>query len=548
MSSILKIKDKNGNWIDIPAIIGLSAYEVAVKHGYNGTEEEWLESLKGTTPHIGANGNWFFGDIDSGVKADWESTIDTIESTLRNHDAFINAEMPAYLGELRDLVNNAPKDAEGSMVEVASNEELNALGEELKALEDLEARTERAYINGWTNGTIYNGTHQGSARKAYTEVFNITNGTQIHFDDSTYKICFVLFADDGTTFEKATSWMTTSPALCNYNYSKCRIEITTVDNSNIDVAAIENTVYYELVSLSKLVETVLAFKPKAECVYVDGVNGSDQNTGTKESPFATIQKGIDSNVPVVYVASGEYRETVRIDNRDNITIQPTTYPNFDKTVPQLPLIRINGENTRTRGMQISDCGNVTLINIHCDYCLQDCFYIKNVSNLEVLHCVASNNTETDRNGFKLYNVNGVIRDSLAYNIVRDGFNIHGYGYTEFINCVAYDCGDDGISHHDGCTGLILGGEYYRCQKGGVSSPTYGADITIKGVYSHDNAYGIYAVSSISEGYAICKGKIIDCVLKNNTKSDLNLGNAEIVGWGNIYDSKSIGTGATFTEY
>lgn len=28
---------------------GLSAYEIAVKHGYGGTEEEWLESLKGAT-------------------------------------------------------------------------------------------------------------------------------------------------------------------------------------------------------------------------------------------------------------------------------------------------------------------------------------------------------------------------------------------------------------------------------------------------------------------------------------------------------------------
>lgn len=27
---------------------GLSAYEIAVKNGFNGTEEEWLESLQGT--------------------------------------------------------------------------------------------------------------------------------------------------------------------------------------------------------------------------------------------------------------------------------------------------------------------------------------------------------------------------------------------------------------------------------------------------------------------------------------------------------------------
>lgn len=48
---------------------GKSAYEIAVLHGYSGTEEQWLESLKGTTPHIGENGNWFIGDVDTGVTA-----------------------------------------------------------------------------------------------------------------------------------------------------------------------------------------------------------------------------------------------------------------------------------------------------------------------------------------------------------------------------------------------------------------------------------------------------------------------------------------------
>lgn len=45
--SILKVKDPNGNIIDIPAIRGYSAYQSAVANGFEGTEEEWLESLKG---------------------------------------------------------------------------------------------------------------------------------------------------------------------------------------------------------------------------------------------------------------------------------------------------------------------------------------------------------------------------------------------------------------------------------------------------------------------------------------------------------------------
>lgn len=81
---------------------GKSAYEIAKEHGYTGTEEEWIASLvgakgdtgakgekgdageqgekgekgekgddgkDGNTPYIGANGNWWIGDVDTGVKA-----------------------------------------------------------------------------------------------------------------------------------------------------------------------------------------------------------------------------------------------------------------------------------------------------------------------------------------------------------------------------------------------------------------------------------------------------------------------------------------------
>lgn len=44
---------------------GKSAYEIAVENGFQGSVEEWLMSLKGISPHIGENGNWFIGDIDN---------------------------------------------------------------------------------------------------------------------------------------------------------------------------------------------------------------------------------------------------------------------------------------------------------------------------------------------------------------------------------------------------------------------------------------------------------------------------------------------------
>jgi hypothetical protein len=58
---------------------GMSAYALAVEHGYKGSEEEWLadqkgdkgdqgiQGIPGLTPFIGSNGNWWIGDVDTGA-------------------------------------------------------------------------------------------------------------------------------------------------------------------------------------------------------------------------------------------------------------------------------------------------------------------------------------------------------------------------------------------------------------------------------------------------------------------------------------------------
>lgn len=59
---------------------GLSAYEIAVQNGFEGTETEWLASLEGkdapsSSPIIGNNGNWWVGGVDTGVKAEGNEII-----------------------------------------------------------------------------------------------------------------------------------------------------------------------------------------------------------------------------------------------------------------------------------------------------------------------------------------------------------------------------------------------------------------------------------------------------------------------------------------
>jgi len=105
---------------------GMSAYQVAVQNGFEGTIEEWLESLvgadgkdgvgvesfsynkdgellahltdgtiinlgvihgedgaNGLTPYIDENGNWWIGEVDTGVKATGEDGADGITPQLR---------------------------------------------------------------------------------------------------------------------------------------------------------------------------------------------------------------------------------------------------------------------------------------------------------------------------------------------------------------------------------------------------------------------------------------------------------------------------------
>lgn len=59
---------------------GKSAYELAVDNGFNGTEQEWLASLKGqdgtngtngVTPHIDSvSKHWMIGEVDTGIVAE----------------------------------------------------------------------------------------------------------------------------------------------------------------------------------------------------------------------------------------------------------------------------------------------------------------------------------------------------------------------------------------------------------------------------------------------------------------------------------------------
>lgn len=66
---LVRLKNEDGSAVDVIGIRGQSAYEVAVNNGFEGTEQEWLDSLQGP-PGVCIDKSGFFsleGDEDGNL-------------------------------------------------------------------------------------------------------------------------------------------------------------------------------------------------------------------------------------------------------------------------------------------------------------------------------------------------------------------------------------------------------------------------------------------------------------------------------------------------
>lgn len=429
--------------------------------------------------------------------------------------------------------------------------DLTKVNTELKTIENLNEIDTQMFVTSWTLGKIDSGSHVDNITTAYSDLMDTKSNFTINFDTTKYKLLYIYFDNNGV-MQNYYGWRTTSPyPIETQNYPKFRLQLQTLDSSHINTNDLSTTTWYPLSGYVPLVEKVLNAGiqiKKLEAVYVDGVNGSNNNIGTKESPFKTIQKGVNSGSQIVYVKAGDYTENLTLVNIDNISIFPWGYPTYTTSTPDTPKIHITGGDNKTiyHGIDIEDCGNINIVGLWCDNTSRSSAIVLRTKHICMTDCVFSNTASGDYNGLEIVNSNGVFRNCIAHHIAKDGFNIHQYGNTEFIDCSAYDCGDDGISHHDGCTGSVIGGEYYNCVKGGVATPTYGAKVNVNGVYCHNNMYGLYSVTESDR--RLIFSNVCNSVFKDNSTYDIYIGNnVTINGWNNIYSTKFVNTSGTFNE-
>lgn len=163
-------------------------------------------------------------------------------------------------------------------------------------------------------------------------------------------------------------------------------------------------------------------------------------------------------------------------------------------------------------------------------CYGSCIYINKCDDVTLNACEAGYSGKGM--GIKLDYTNARVSDCHAYAVSVDGFNLHGYGHSEIVGCTAFYCGDDGISHHEGCSGFIDGGEWAYNGSGGIT-PAFGAQIDVKNAYCHHNKIGIQWLGSMTQSrYA----KMCNCLAVDNT-TDIYCKWDVVEAWNNIFRTK-----------
>lgn len=378
-----------------------------------------------------------------------------------------------------------------------------------------------AYLDIETNGT--------NRSVNYTAI----NGLNyIYTNDPDYEIMLQYNTDYHTQWARLIN-------ICDY-VNPDYIQIRKADNSTMAAGTARRVV--KGVRVDALTQLNA---PMTICGYVDGTNGSDSNKGRGwADAVKTISRAVNMGYRRILIAPGTYAESVKALNIDTLELLADINDNFDyPTDVDNPLVIIDASGNN-EGIDIRNAKNVRLQNIKVINAERFGIYLNRVEYVRADYCIADT---CAAGGFKLQDVNGDFYNCNCHAIGtmgggqhNDGFNMHGTGTTNFYNCSASYCEDDGISHHDACCGLIDGGEWQHCGKGGVASPTHGAVIDVKNIYAHDNAYGIYCDSS--DEFTRRKVNFTNCACKNNSTKDIYITSDYSANvWNCIYDTISTGS-------
>ena len=228
----------------------------------------------------------------------------------------------------------------------------------------------------------------------------------------------------------------------------------------------------------------------------------------------------------------------------------TLYVNADWTGVE----KVYVSNEMYNQLQFKGLSRVILREVEARLSQGYCVNIENVPHFELYACAAKF-TGVTSTGLHPKNASGkMVRCYAAW--CYDGLSPSGYGHTEYIDCVAEYNRDDGVSHHNGCTGTIIGGRYDHNGKYGIA-PAYGARVDIyNAVCRYNGLTGTGDRGGIGYLYTTnqvpASGIVQGCVLAGNKIGLVVNANCSVVAANCHFEDnetdKSINASAVYTEY
>ena len=201
-------------------------------------------------------------------------------------------------------------------------------------------------------------------------------------------------------------------------------------------------------------------------------------------------------------------------------------------------------DTDQYGVDVRNCTDIQIQGIDVAFFPYYDLHFAHCENLMVKDCCCT--FTSYGSAVEVEGADAAFISCVAAKAGADGFGIAAYGNVSFYDCSALYCYDDGISHHDAAAGVIDGGQWIGCLKGGIT-PSFGSNVSVKNVVCHGNVYGIYITQS---GTRVTNAVLTmqNCLAFDNVTQDIRVTGYDVISHGCAYRTKQIDDGASFAEY
>lgn len=328
------------------------------------------------------------------------------------------------------------------------------------------------------------------------------------------------------------------------------LEIFPTDN-NVEYATgvTREPIVFEMVD-SVTVSSFAVYNSIKRVAYSNANNSQFDKVFTKQSQPPVIGDGYGSRYNSTIWLLSEDEKTVCIKLKPVLTvveceaevntftyINGYIYINANMTSVAKVIVPTNWDS----GFYVNGADKLVLREVEVRFSGTYNIDLRNIAYFDLYKCACKYTSYAS--GFHPFNSNG--RMTACYATKNyDGYGISGYGHTTYIDCVSEYNFDDGMSHHDGTTGTVIGGRYEGNGKGG-NTPAYGAKVNIMGGLYKDNASfgigylwasGLEPASGMVQGAAMvgnpiglsvqknCDVIAMNCVYQDNASEVDNRGN------------------------